>query len=189
MTARVAVYGGSFDPFTLGHRAFVQAIIESGAFDQLEIVPSAAHAFKPHLNPISHRMHMARVGTADLAERFPIIVSPIEVLLLEEFGPPVRTWELLQAVRSRYAVGTQIKFIIGPDLRKDFPRWHRVEDIEREFGFFELSPLRFLRATDVRNLIRSNDPSWRLAVPGLVAEYIEEHPGLYGPETREERVG
>lgn len=187
MTLRIAVYGGSFDPFTNGHLAVVQFLADSGEFDGIELVPAASHALKPELTAFEHRLAMASLGTADRALPLPVTISSIEGPLLRQFGPPVRTWELLQATKLLYPPETSLRFVIGPDLRKEFPRWQRVEDIEKTFGFFDVPAVSSIRATAVRRMMREGNDTWKQSLPPSVVAYIEKNPDLYrGPLARVE---
>ena len=52
-TRRIAVYGGSFNPFGKHHQDIVRWLIEEGGFNTVLVVPSAAHALKGDQETIS----------------------------------------------------------------------------------------------------------------------------------------
>lgn len=177
MRHRVAVFGGSFNPFGNHHQEVVCWLVKEG-FDQVLVVPSAAHALKTELSAFADRAMMAQLGITELYEngRIPkdstVSVLAIEPVMLATRPPPIYTWDVLQEIRANHAPpGAEIKFVIGPDIRAELHRWKFVEEIEREFGFVE-GPDCGMHSTTIRNMVRANDESWIDLVPGMVALYI-----------------
>lgn len=177
MTQRVAVFGGSFNPFGRHHQEVVCWLVQQG-FDQVLVVPCAAHALKNGLSAFADRVMMAQMAVGELFDddRLPkeavVKVLSIEPILLLAQPPPIYTWDVLREIRKSYAPeGSDIKFVIGPDIREELHRWKFVPEIEREFGFVE-APGLGIHSTTIRAMIRDNDDGWIDLVPGTVALYI-----------------
>jgi len=174
---RVAVYGGSFNPFHNGHLNVVRHAADHGDFDAILVVPSIAHAFKARVSPYEHRVNMATLALEPRPEtEMPAAVSMMELHMLRKQPGPILTIELLRELQRRDP-GTQpleFRFVIGPDILGELDRWEGVEDIRREFGFYEV-PEAGTRASVIREMIQHGDPAWVRHVPPGVARYIEMH--------------
>ena len=187
MAQRIAVYGGSFNPFCKHHQEIIRWLIEEGAFSYVIVVPAAAHALKGPMLEYMHRCNMTKLGVNDLVHngmpslpfKSTVVVSTIEMDMLRERPGPVRTYELLKELRKGHP-DAEINFAIGPDIPDEFDQWANVDEIETEFGFVTL-PIQSMRATKLRQMIAEGLRAWKQHVPLLVARYIEMH-GLYHVE-------
>ncbi len=74
---RIAVYSGTFDPYTLGHADVVQRA--AGLFDQLVVAVAAAHHKKP-LFSLDQRVAQVQVAVAHLPH---VIVLPFDGLIVD----------------------------------------------------------------------------------------------------------
>jgi pantetheine-phosphate adenylyltransferase len=76
-TPRIAVYSGTFDPFTLGHDDVVRRA--AGLFDQLVIAVAAAH-HKKTLFSLEARVEQAQYATKSIAG---VKVLPFDGLIMD----------------------------------------------------------------------------------------------------------
>ncbi|MDB5930435.1 MAG: pantetheine-phosphate adenylyltransferase [Polaromonas sp.] len=76
-TPRIAVYSGTFDPFTLGHNDVVRRA--AGLFDQLVIAVAVAH-HKKTLFSLEARVQQVRHATEDIAG---VTVLPFDGLIMD----------------------------------------------------------------------------------------------------------
>ena len=76
-SARVAVYSGTFDPFTLGHADVVQRA--AGLFDRLVIAVAVAH-HKKTLFSLETRVQQVQAATENMAN---VKVLPFEGLIMD----------------------------------------------------------------------------------------------------------
>ena len=106
---RVAVLGGSFDPFHQGHRALSEAALK--VVDRLLVVPAGQAPHKQgarEATAFHHRVAMARLGVEGLART--------EVLELEGRRPgPSYTVDTLDVLATSFPAGTRFLLLIGAD--------------------------------------------------------------------------
>ena len=119
----IGVFGGSFDPWHVGHRAIAEAALK-GVSRLLVVVaarpPHKAGTREP--TPFHHRVALARLGVEGLPRT--------EVLELEgRREGPSYTVDTLEALRRLYPPGTQFRLILGADSFQELPMWHDWEGI------------------------------------------------------------
>jgi nicotinate-nucleotide adenylyltransferase len=120
---RVGVYGGSFDPFHVGHREVCERALE--VLDRVLVVVSARPPHKAgerEITPFHHRVALSRLGVEGLPR--------IEVVEIENRRDgPSYTVDTLEALRKMYPPGTQFRLILGSDSFQEFPLWKDWEGI------------------------------------------------------------
>jgi nicotinate-nucleotide adenylyltransferase len=184
---RLAVYGGSFNPFHWGHLAIAEAALEELKLDHIVFVPAAQSPFKPNQRLASDaaRLRMLRLGL---------------------HGRPkfsVDDWELRQGGIS-YSVATlreyrrrfpkaELFYLIGGDHIPTLTKWKEAEALAELATFIAAPrpgqshiplPPPFqgtwlegfhldISASQIRDRIRSGLPVDFLAPP-MVVEAIHE---------------
>lgn len=183
---KVAVYGGSFNPFGKNHEAAVAWLVEQ--YDQVWVVPAVAHSDKPYLPSYHHRLRMTERGCRRFGAK--VIVSTIEADMLSAYPNPILTYDVLREIEARLrGPGTPcslegddfiecIHFAVGEDVRDSMDTWDRIELTRTEFGVV-IVPTQPAHATEVRTMIASGDENWVELVPPAVVEYIRKTPALY----------
>jgi nicotinate-nucleotide adenylyltransferase len=112
----LAVFGGSFNPPHIGHKAAVEGLLRNPGVARVMVVPSLGTPLKTVTTPYSARLQMARLAFSDIAE-----VSSIEEELKVNF-----TFELLTALRSKHE---RLAFVIGTDQFQSLKSWSRFPDV------------------------------------------------------------
>ena len=176
MGLRVAVYGGSFSPFSNSHVAVVRHVADSDDFDRIVLVPSIAHVFKGRGFPYEHRFNMASTALENARLKVPAVVSMVEFYMLREQPGPIFTIQLLRNLQNSPPSHrtAELRFVVGPDVIAELDQWEYVEDIRREFGFYEV-PVLGTHASEIREMLENGDPEWARHVPPRVADYIRMH--------------
>jgi nicotinate-nucleotide adenylyltransferase len=121
---RIAVFGGTFDPFHRGHRAIAEAVLKVA--DRLLVVVAGAPPHKQQdgrdPTPFHHRVAMARLGVEGLPRT--------EVLEVEgRRAGPSYTVDTLEGLRRTFPAGTRFLLVLGADSFQDLPLWRDWEGI------------------------------------------------------------
>ncbi len=126
MSERIAVYGGSFDPFHLGHLVPTVRAQETFHFDAVNFVPSSLppHKQSEPLTPVTHRLAMVAMATLPY-ERF--FASDAEVFASE----PTYTVETVRVFRRRYPDAI-LYFLLGSDSFSQIATWERWRELVDE---------------------------------------------------------
>lgn len=119
--ARLAVYGGSFNPPHVGHVLVAAYALSVAALDRLLVVPCFQHPFGKHLEPFEHRLRMCELAFDGLAR---VEVSTVE----RELGGPSLTVRTLEALAARHARAS-FRLVVGADVLDDAHRWFDFERV------------------------------------------------------------
>jgi nicotinate-nucleotide adenylyltransferase len=123
MTARIALYGGTFDPFHNGHLRIAIEVKEAFDLPEIVLLPALNPPHKPG-RPVSdaaHRLAMVRAAVDGLPG---FVVSDAEI---RRNGPSYT----LHTVREFQAAhpGAGILFVMGADSFAEIGSWHRCEEL------------------------------------------------------------
>lgn len=129
----LGVFGGAFDPPHLGHALLPSYLLARGWVDRVIVAPCADHPLGKTMSPFAARLAWTR-----LAMRFhgtAVAVTDLEDRLARAEGGPSYTLRLLRALAQEHP-GARIRLVVGSDIvhRGGQHRWHRWDEIEREFA-------------------------------------------------------
>jgi nicotinate-nucleotide adenylyltransferase len=130
---RIAICGGTFDPFHRGHLEPVLAVRGEMQWDRVIYVPAWRQPFKLDQHTASgyHRFAMAVLATEDVDAA---VVSPMEL----ERGEVSYTVDTLEALRREYP-DASLDWIIGEDNVPHLAKWKKVERIFELANFVVLT--------------------------------------------------
>ena len=125
---KIAVFGGSFDPFHYGHLAVVKCLARR--FDEVWIMPCFRHPMGKKLTPWEDRYKMCVLGASGLRK---VKVSKLEFQL----GGESYTIKTLNYLNSNFP---QLHFfwVVGVDAFSCIDRWRDPEKL-RKFDFVVIS--------------------------------------------------
>lgn len=196
---KLALYGGTFDPFHEGHRVLATALADALGLDRVILMPTAQppHKLKAEMAAGLHRAEMCRLATEGDA-RF--CVSDLELLrggasftadtldvLCEQY--PEDEWYLLTGADMFLTLGTWFRFadIAARATLCAVPRGGVTKaQLEAYAHTLEKSGARCIvtdveaptvSSTDIRARVREGKPLCGLVAPAVEA-YIKCH-GLY----------
>ena len=123
MRARIAVYGGSFDPFHLGHLVPTVRAFETFQFEAVYFVPAGEppHKLAEPLTPVTHRLAMVATATLPYPGFF---ASDAEVFT----SGPSYTVDTLRRFVEKYPDKT-VYFIMGSDSFSQIGSWERWREM------------------------------------------------------------
>ena len=129
MTAsRVAVFGGTFDPFHLGHLAVAEQAREGVLADEVWVVPAGV---PPHRGPVlagaADRLAMCR---AAIEGRPRILTLELE---LQRPGPSY-TVDTMRDLRAAHQ-GVQLWVVLGADAARQTSAWHGAAELLGDYHF------------------------------------------------------
>jgi len=114
---RIAVFGGTFDPFHHGHLSAAQAVREHYSVDAVHFVLSEHPPHKTGVTPLSERLK----GVEDAVRPF----SWAFIAVIESYMAEFVDW-LMEMVPN-----LEILLVVGSDIVPEIDDWHRADDIKR----------------------------------------------------------
>ena len=122
---RIGLFGGSFDPVTLGHLLVAQAALEELRLARLFFIPAARSPFKPARPPAPDNQRAALLRLA-LAGQTHCEVDEQE---LKRQG----TSYTIETVRdyARRFPGAELFYLIGADNVAKLPEWREATELAR----------------------------------------------------------
>ena len=138
---KIAILGGTFDPFHLAHLAMAETVIEEGIADKVLIVPTIVDYHKPngHTSWLSRdeRAYVIRemINRSVCREHIDVDLVDYDDLrtvradLAETFQKSRRFIHTLMRIKAAYPTDTKFFFIIGSDQAGEFDRWFQYEEI------------------------------------------------------------
>jgi len=171
-----AMYGGSFDPIHTGHLSVIERAATLGYYTL--VVPAYRHAFGKRSEAFAHRVRMCELALQDCHLQTQARVCTIEQTLAKAEDAPIYTYEVLCALRSHLRQPPRL--LVGPDIAKEWTRWHQHQAIDQEFGRLAMSMTLDIRSSALRQLLRDGATLDSLApyLTPSVRAYIDAH-GMY----------
>jgi nicotinate-nucleotide adenylyltransferase len=126
--ARVALFGGSFNPPHVGHLLTAVAVKAVGLVDEVWMLPAKHHPFDKPLAPFHQRLRMCKTLIGDLSP------DAFQVKDYEGHNPTGYSVDLLEWLQVN-ARPAEYSLVIGTDLVGELPKWHKPERL------FELANL------------------------------------------------
>jgi len=123
MTRRIAIYGGSFDPFHLGHLVPTVRAQETFRFEAVYFVPAGSppHKDAAPLTAVTHRLAMVAMATLPYENFF---TSDDEV-----FAPqPTYSVETVRRFQRKFPDST-LYFLLGSDSFSQIATWELWEEL------------------------------------------------------------
>lgn len=116
---RIAVFGGAFDPFHLGHLAMARAAKAQLAFDEILLIPTYTPAHKPcAMWSYEDRIAMLKAVQASKPS-LSMQVSDIESTL----PSPSYTYRTFQALHAKAQTPVEFTLLLGEDSYYSLPSW------------------------------------------------------------------
>ena len=183
--ARIALFGGVFDPVHNGHLAVARAAADRFHLDRVLFIPAGA---PPH-KPACQAPYPDRFGMVEIACRRD---PRFEASRLEEGFDPSYSIDTIETVRSRLSPGDELFFLIGADAFAEIAGWRRWRDVvsaviflvvSRPGHIYHIPPQARVERLDtlevpvssseIRRKLAAGDS--KLDVPAEVLVYIREH--------------
>jgi nicotinate-nucleotide adenylyltransferase len=177
--AKIAIYGGTFDPIHLGHLHVITEVIHQKIADRILLIPAGAPQLRD-LEPIASaqdRRAMCQAAVKDLPPDVAtkIEVNPIEILR----SGPSYSIDTVEAVAQTYP-DDQILLILGTDAFSKISDWHRSNELQDMVDFIVIDRPEFPGSPNLDiNALNVSATAVRAGefekVSPHVAAYIKEH--------------
>ncbi|MDO5015702.1 MAG: bis(5'-nucleosyl)-tetraphosphatase (symmetrical) YqeK [Eubacteriales bacterium] len=131
MRAKIAIFGGSFDPFHLGHRKIIEAAQAAKKYDEFIVLPTGTPAYKDRaLSPATYRFATTKAGLEGLDG---ITISTLELESSDEISYTADTLiEIKKLAQRKYGHDFQLYLIYGSDALDSFAYWYKPREILQE---------------------------------------------------------
>jgi len=151
--ARFALYGGTFDPFHLGHLAVVRALREMAGMDEVLVIPTARspHKLGSALSPGEWRYWVCLLGTLEEAH---VRVERWEL----DRPPPSYAIETFEQARQARGAGHDWWWVVGADQLPGIATWHRIATLLEHLRIMVVPRDPWLEADGI---IREVPEAWR----------------------------
>jgi pantetheine-phosphate adenylyltransferase len=159
---RIAVYSGTFDPFTLGHEDVVRRA--AGLFDQLIIAVAVAH-HKKTLFSLAERVHQVEQAVQSMAQPERIKVLPFDGLIMDFCGQQ----QALAVVRG-------VRNLTDFDYEAQMAAMNRKlrSSVETVFLLPD-APLQCISSTLVREISKLGGDVSQMVSPAVVSDLQAAH--------------
>ena len=127
---RVALFGGAFDPITVGHIAAARHVIESAKFDEVWLVPCFSHLYGKRMAAPEHRMKMVELACEKLGA-----IKPCDYEIKNELAG--ETYYFVKKIMAEEFANRRYSFsyVIGMDNANSFEKWFNFSYLERAISF------------------------------------------------------
>ncbi len=124
-----AIFGGTFNPFHIGHYEMLKALNNSPNIDKIFVLPDRIppHKICDFLADDSIRIKMCEIAARDF--------SKAEVCLIEfEREGKSYSYDTVKLLKQRYP-DEKFTFVCGGDMLVFFDKWYKYEELIKEVSF------------------------------------------------------
>lgn len=157
---KIAVFGSAFNPPTLGHLNIIKRLTH---FDKVLLVPSFSHAWGKKMADFDKRCQWVSDFINDAGGSNLQLCSDEKTL---NQGEAVTTWTLLQHLQTTLP-DAELTFVIGPDNLQNFYKFHRSEDILKQWNILTCPETLPIRSTEIRTRLQNGEDISHLTTPRL----------------------
>ena len=157
-----AIFGGTFNPFHIGHYEMLQALENDESVDKILIMPDSIPPHKEcnYLADDETRIEMCRIAVSDF--------SKAELCLIEfEREGKSYSYDTVVLLKERYP-NELFAFVCGGDMLVHFNKWYKYEELMKMLSF-----IAFRRSDTDNNLFdKSADTLKKMGMRLTVKEEI-----------------
>ena len=148
MTRKIAIYGGSFNPPTNGHKEVIKKLSN---FEEIILVPSYKHAWGKQVISFHQRAEMLKLFIDDLN------IDNLKISLIEEsifsiHNNFVTTFDVLSTLQKQY-INDDLTFVIGPDNFYNFNKFYKHTIILEKWSILVVPEIIKIRSTLLRTKV------------------------------------
>lgn len=125
---KIAVFGGSFNPITIGHTNLCNYLIEHGVVDLVLVMPCYKSLYNKDLVDGEHRLNMIKLASKN--NRY-IQAFDFEIRNKIE---GVGTYDIMTDIKKSFT-NDDLYFVIGADNSQKVKKWIKGDLITKDFKF------------------------------------------------------
>lgn len=125
----VAIFGGTFNPFHIGHYEMLRALNNCSDIDKIFVMPDRIppHKICDFIADDETRIKMCEIAASDFGKA--------EVCLIEfEREGKSYTYDTVKLLKQRYP-DFDFSFVCGGDMLVYFDKWYKYEELLKELSF------------------------------------------------------
>ena len=124
----IAIFGGSFDPFHIGHEKIIDTVLNNIKLDKLFIIPT-------YLNPFKNTFHLDSNTRLELIKDLYNSHTMIDIIDYEvKKKEKTTTYETINYLKSIYNLN-KIYLVIGADNLKNIHLWYNYKNLRNLVSF------------------------------------------------------
>lgn len=160
MSIKAAIFGGTFNPFHIGHYEMLKALCNDPLFDIVYVMPDKIppHKICDFLASDEDRINMCRLACEDFAKSH---------LLLTEFERKEKSYtsDTVEILKSEFP-NTEFYITVGSDMLETLDTWHDYKKL-----FSNASFVAFRRGNDYE---RFNKNVLKMRAKGAIIKVMNE---------------
>ncbi|MCG3652632.1 nicotinate (nicotinamide) nucleotide adenylyltransferase [Aliarcobacter butzleri] len=163
----IAIFGGSFDPIHIAHKAIVKRALEELEIDKLIIVPT-------YLNPFKSSFYLEPKVRFELLKKVFEKVEKVEISDYEINQEKLSySFNTVNYLKDLYKA-SKIYFILGQDNVENLDKWYKIEELKKmvEFVIATRSGYKSDKLKDFKTLNIDIDVSSTLLRTQIDTKYI-----------------
>lgn len=127
--SKVAVFGGTFNPFHIGHYRMLESLCKQNFLDKVFLLPDKVppHKVCDYMADDEHRIEMCRIICEDFKKASLCLID------FEREGKSY-TVDTIKALKERYPED-EFYFVIGGDMLSTLDKWYNYKELIKETGF------------------------------------------------------
>ena len=169
---KIALFGASFNPPHLGHKAAVEFAWKTGLFDEIWIIPVFSHPHGKNLLDCDLRLEMIKLLISEVTIK-PLFINTIEKNLGKS---PCYSLDIVLALKEQHP-DYHFTYILGSDAKKDMPNWYRIDELKKAVDFcyvprkgYEDSKLPEVSSSQIREQLNQGK-----SIAGLTSKQVENY--------------
>ena len=127
--SNIAIFGGTFNPFHIGHYEMLKAVCELNFIDKVFVMPDKIPPHKEFDNVVDdiHRQNMCKLACEDFSK------SQICLIEFERDGKSY-TFDTVNLLKAKY-VNDNFYIVIGGDMLSTLDTWYNWRELIKQVSF------------------------------------------------------
>lgn len=129
MMALTAIFGGTFNPFHIGHYEMLSALQSDDSIGKILLMPDKIppHKVCDFLADDETRIEMCRIAAMDFSKA---------ELCLTEFLREGKSYTFDTVIELKKSLSDELIFVMGGDMLVYFDKWYKFEELIKEIPFY-----------------------------------------------------